>query len=254
MINDFFQGLSERGLLIVAGMGFILAMTVALLRYLSDHSKSRFNAEIKRAELSLMRESLESEISRLNRQLVATEDRWQEVNHLIIEGQRQAQASLNGQVERTRFLEQFRVSDKDLSVDPKLVLILTPFAKEEEGIYRGIQTACASAGFLALRGDEEEAPGDILSHVVRLICKARLIIANVGSRNANVFYELGIAQALGKPTLLLSYDQSKPAFDIQGARIFFFSSEQEIVSKLPNVLLKTVANEPVTLPEKNRPR
>ncbi len=41
--------------------------------------------------------------------------------------------------------------------------------------------------------------------------------------NANVFYELGYAHALGKPTILLAQRDSKLPFDIQSFRVVFYN-------------------------------
>jgi hypothetical protein len=44
-------------------------------------------------------------------------------------------------------------------------------------------------------------------------------------RNPNVLYELGIAQTLGKPTILLTQDISDVPFDIKHLRIIQYSTE-----------------------------
>lgn len=53
--------------------------------------------------------------------------------------------------------------------------------------------------------------------------QAEIVIADITPPNPNVFYELGYAHALGKPTILLAQRDSKLPFDISSFRIVFYN-------------------------------
>src|SRR5437870_8522587 len=48
---------------------------------------------------------------------------------------------------------------------------------------------------------------------------ARCVVADLSGKNPNVFYELGLAHAVGKPTLILSQSVEDVPFDLQHMRI-----------------------------------
>ena len=87
-----------------------------------------------------------------------------------------------------------------------------------------------------MRGDEEYTSSDILSHIIRLIVKARVVIANISARNPNVFYELGVAHALGKQTILISRSIEKMPFDVANLRILIWNDPKDLQKKLEDAL------------------
>jgi hypothetical protein len=236
---------SENVPLLVAAAAFVgvlLAILALMISLIMRNRLSRYELEHHRAVLSAMRDSYESQIARLAREMTATEQRWKDANHLLISAQKTPQQrEVRNVTSNVGFLRGFRLSEPDLFVDEKLILVLTPFSAEEQEAFDTIQRTCAKAGFRCIRGDEEFTPSDILSHIVRLIVKARIVIANVSSRNPNVFYELGIAHALGKQTIIVSKGVDDVPFDVAGLRILIWHSYEELSSQLTQTLLRTVA-------------
>ena len=66
-------------------------------------------------------------------------------------------------------------------------------------------------------------------------------IANISGRNPNVFYELGLAHALGKPVIIVSESLSDIPFDINSSRILAFDDEKDLETKLKNWFVHTLA-------------
>ncbi|MEA3402590.1 MAG: hypothetical protein U9R79_15230 [Armatimonadota bacterium] len=67
--------------------------------------------------------------------------------------------------------------------------------------------------------DAEDVPGagqDLLSKVHTLIGRAELVIAEVSHENPNVFYEIGYATALDKPSVFLLKRGEQMATDLRG--------------------------------------
>jgi hypothetical protein len=89
-----------------------------------------------------------------------------------------------------------------------------------------------------MRGDEEFIRGDVLPHILKYICKAAVVIANIDGRNANVFYELGIAHAMDKSTLLVSKTVEDFPIDVQSKKIIIYKHLRELSSLLKDELLR----------------
>jgi nucleoside 2-deoxyribosyltransferase len=53
---------------------------------------------------------------------------------------------------------------------------------------------------------------------------AKVVIAEITVPNQNVFYELGYAHALNKPTILLAEKGRELPFDVHGYRCLFYEN------------------------------
>jgi hypothetical protein len=95
------------------------------------------------------------------------------------------------------------------------------------------------AGFEAVRADNIYGPGVILKDIIRQIVESDVIMAEITPTNANVFYELGYAHALGKPTILLADKaMAKLPFDISGYRVVYYSDTIGGKSDIESALCK----------------
>lgn len=65
-----------------------------------------------------------------------------------------------------------------------------------------------------------------MEDIIRGIETAQIIIAEITPANENVFYEVGYAHALKKPTILLANkkDREKLPFDLSGFRVLFYEN------------------------------
>lgn len=98
----------------------------------------------------------------------------------------------------------------------KFCFVLMPFEKEFDDIYQlGIKQSCIDAGAYCERVDEQIYHESILERIYNQISKADIVIADMTSRNPNVFYEVGYAHALGKTTILLTQNASDIPFDLK---------------------------------------
>jgi hypothetical protein len=69
------------------------------------------------------------------------------------------------------------------------------------------------------------------------LVRARVVVANVSGRNPNVFYELGIANALDKSTILVSEGIEDVPFDIRSRRIILYEKSDDLQEMLSGALL-----------------
>src|SRR4028119_46996 len=106
---------------------------------------------------------------------------------------------------------------KQLTTAPKpFVFVLMPFDQKFRDIYEfGIKGAAEDVGAYAERVDEQHFGTSILDRIYNQINKSDVIVADMTGRNANVFYEVGYAHALGKLVLLLTQDADDIPFDLK---------------------------------------
>ncbi len=219
----------------------LLMVPVILFVFMRDRSITRYDKSRREVQLSAMRETYEQQISELAKRLTATEDRWQELNHLIITSQRhQPDVPPDLDPGAIPLLREFNLTKADAAVDPKLVFVLTPFLEKEDRVFRSIRITCEGLGLKCIRGDETFVPGDVLPHIIRMILKSSLIIANVSGRNPNVFYELGIAHALGKTTIIVSETIDEIPFDIRAKRVVTYHNTFTLETRVRTAVAATL--------------
>jgi hypothetical protein len=109
------------------------------------------------------------------------------------------------------------MEEEAISTTPKpFVFVLMPFDTSFDDIYKfGIKGAAQDAGAYAERVDEQIFTEGILDRVFNQINKADVIVADMTGRNANVFYEVGYAHALGKIVLLLTQNANDIPLDLK---------------------------------------
>lgn len=184
--------------------------------------------------------SLERQIADLNIRLTRSLERFEDVNHLLIDGQKRVRLFSGSAIDPQSFLESLSIDSNELEMDRNLVFVLTPFHPSEQRTYSAIVEGLSEFGIRVVRGDEESSRGDILSHIIRQMLRARIVIANVNTRNPNVMYELGIAHALGKDVVMVSNSDAEMPFDVNSRRILFYTDHKELVEKLRRELARKV--------------
>ena len=89
---------------------------------------------------------------------------------------------------------------------------------------------------------------------------AKVLLAELTSKNANVFYELGLAHALGKPVVLVSETMDDVPFDLQQLRVILYDKEdpawgqslrESIIKALRETLAKPVDSVPAMFRNKS---
>ena len=88
--------------------------------------------------------------------------------------------------------------------------------------------ACEKAGYKVIRADDAKASHMIMFDILKNIVECDMAICDLSSKNANVFYELGLRQAFNKKTILITDDLTSTPFDITGFRYVKYSSSLRI--------------------------
>jgi hypothetical protein len=85
-----------------------------------------------------------------------------------------------------------------------------------ESVYK---PAIKQAGLEPIRADDSIfGAGKVIDQMWRSISDAKVLIAELTTKNPNVFYELGLAHALRKPVILISSTDDDVPFDLRHLR------------------------------------
>ena len=120
--------------------------------------------------------------------------------------------------------EEIEFSDFRISAAEPRIFVVMQFGEPYDDLYQEVvRPVSEDLGFVALRADDVFRPGVILQDIIRGIVDSDVVVAEITPVNANVFYKLGYAHALNKPTILLANrNTEKLPFDISGYRVIFF--------------------------------
>lgn len=108
----------------------------------------------------------------------------------------------------------------------KTAFVIMPFRKPYDGYFNQIyRVALEEAGFQATKADDLFAPRPIIEDIRAKIIAADILLCEMSGRNPNVFYELGLAHAIGKPAILLSNTKKDIPFDLSHVRAIVYDTK-----------------------------
>ena len=183
------------------------------------------------------RAEIEQEIRRLTSELEKSGvAQYVDINRLAFSGQNSKLPFDNsGAIHYENFLDQFGIQAGAMKLKENSAVFLTPFNDEGERLYVTCQTILSRMGVFLQKTDNLVEKDDILMNIVSLIVQSEFVLVNIDGRNPNVYYELGIAHTLGKPTILLSnsnYSIEDIGFDIRQKRIVIYENDLELETQL----------------------
>jgi hypothetical protein len=121
------------------------------------------------------------------------------------------------------------------------IFVIMPFSAELSPIYdEHIRLVAAKMQISISRGDDFFNTNTISQDIWSAIFNAEVLIADCTGRNPNVFYEIGIAHAIGKPTILISQRINDIPFDLQHIRTIIYECTQDGMLEFRNALTKTL--------------
>lgn len=77
-------------------------------------------------------------------------------------------------------------------------------------------------GYKTCRSDGISQPGIITDQIIERLLNDELVIADLTNQNPNVFYELAVRHAIGKPVILMGLKEQKIPFDVSAQRVIFY--------------------------------
>ncbi len=101
--------------------------------------------------------------------------------------------------------------------------VMMPFGAWFDRYYQDIYApAIKEAGFEPIRADELFTTGSVVEQIWEQIKKAKVLLADLSGKNANVFYELGLAHAAKKPVVFTSALVDDVPFDLRHLRVIIY--------------------------------
>ena len=111
----------------------------------------------------------------------------------------------------------------DLASDLESVFVLMPTGTHwDRSIYDAVGHAAREAGLRTHRADMMVSAGPIIDQIFESIAKSGLVLADLTNRNPNVMYELGLAMAMKKKTLLIAQEIGDVPFDVRHQRVLLY--------------------------------
>lgn len=120
----------------------------------------------------------------------------------------------------------------DRSRDPSLVAVMMPFDARFNRVYETLQEAATDAGLRCHRADDVWEQDHIMDDVASLIWRARAVISDFTGKNPNVFYETGIAHALGRDVIQITQSTDDVPFDLRSIRFVRYLANDEGFERL----------------------
>ena len=115
-----------------------------------------------------------------------------------------------------------------------------PFAENLRPVYENLLKKVAETLNLSIaRADDFFSQHSIMLEVWSAINHASIIIADCTGKNPNVFYEIGIAHAIGKPVILIAQNQDDVPSDLRHIRYIQYNNTKPGMMKLENDITKT---------------
>ena len=116
-------------------------------------------------------------------------------------------------------------------VRPDLLSAMMPFAGFGP-VWEAIQRAATANGMESGRADNRWDHPAIIQDVVALIDEASIVICDCSGKNANVFYEMGIAHSYGKEVIIITQNPADIPFDITHLRHIRYLANGEGIAQL----------------------
>ncbi|UVO06651.1 hypothetical protein LW347_11965 [Pectobacterium polonicum] len=122
--------------------------------------------------------------------------------------------------------ERISVRNIKISAIEPICFVVMQFTDDYNELYEEvIRPTCEKFQYKVLRADDFYSSSVIIDDITRTIRECAIVIADVTPNNPNVFYEVGFAHGIGKPTILLSdRKREKLPFDISGVRTLFYDN------------------------------
>jgi len=115
--------------------------------------------------------------------------------------------------------------ERDLRIGESSAFVIMPFSEGWSNTVLStlIEPACQVAGLSCLRGDTIERSKDLVSNILQAICEAGIVIIDTSAPNPNVYYELGLCEAIGKDYRILKQAGVVLAADLAGSHYIEYS-------------------------------
>jgi hypothetical protein len=118
------------------------------------------------------------------------------------------------------------------NIEPSLLSVMMPFHPDFAVVYEALERAASTVGLRCRKADDIWENPAVMQDVVSLIDRSKIIICDCTGRNPNVFYEIGIAHALGREVILITQSDADIPFDLRHLRYITYRNSAEALDAL----------------------
>ncbi|MDE0144084.1 MAG: hypothetical protein OXI80_19510 [Caldilineaceae bacterium] len=146
------------------------------------------------------------------------------------------------EIPKTRTTSVFQVNQ--FTPNENLVFMLSPFREPFDSIFADHirPTVERHHNLKCDRADDIFNNQPIIEDIWRSINEARIVIAELTGKNANVFYETGLAHAIGKEVILITQSIDDVPFDLRHIRCIVYKYTPPGIKKLQHELTNTITS------------
>lgn len=117
------------------------------------------------------------------------------------------------------------------------IFVAMPFRDDLRAVYADhILKVANELEISCKRGDDFFSTNSIVNDVWSAIYHAELCLVDCTGRNPNVFYELGIAHTLGRPSILIAQSMDDIPFDVRHLRVIIYQPTAQGLSEFETTL------------------
>jgi hypothetical protein len=133
--------------------------------------------------------------------------------------------------------------------------VMMPFGQWYDIYYKSVFVpAIQEAGMEPVRADELFSTGSVIEQIWEQINKAKILLADLTGKNANVFYELGLAHAARKPVVFTAASLEDVPFDLRHLRVVIYDVKDPFWGEKLGANLTTYLKAAKNEPEKSVPQ
>ena len=119
--------------------------------------------------------------------------------------------------------EMYEIAVMNKTSNVESCFVVMPFGDVWDEYYRQVYApAIQEAALRPERSDDVFRAGSILQDIVGSLSRATVVLVDITENNRNVHYELGLAHALGRPTLLIAPRDQQLFFDVGQERMLTY--------------------------------
>lgn len=120
--------------------------------------------------------------------------------------------------------------------EPDRIAVMMPFQAEFDSVWAALKGVGEAGGWVCQRADDIWEDSVLVNDVVALIARSKVVICDLTGRNANVFYEAGIAHTLGREVVLITQSSDDVPFDLRHHRFIKYLANVEGLGVLRRTL------------------
>lgn len=119
-----------------------------------------------------------------------------------------------------------------LEIQSNLVSVMMPFGGQFTPVYTALKGAVEALGYECNRADNIWEHSTVIQDIFSLIFRSKVVVCDFSEKNPNVFYEAGLAHALGRHVIPIVQHQDDVPFDLRHHRYIQYLNNKEGVEKL----------------------